>query len=172
MPRKKKLLTKVIRRRRNMRSEFYRKYKAIAQAYIPEKVAVAPGSTLFAKSNVRKAIIESARKRVQLMILYKKIANKRESMEYYQVSPISFRYKKLPSEGGGTRKVLFAWDEERLPHQLQRKAKQMTKYRTKYGRKLIRFGSLKNFVLRNIFNCSVTSMTYPLIVRQRRVEIV
>ena len=172
MPRRrKKLLKKVVRRQRNMRNAFYREYKAAAQAYVPQKVSLPPRSTLFARANVKKAILEATRRRVQLMILYRKIQDKRDSVEYYQIAPISFRYKKLPSLGGSTRKVLFAWDEERLAHQLAIKARQQSKYRSKYGRKRQRFGSLKNFVLRNILNCSVTNMTYPLIVKGKRVEI-
>lgn len=157
------------RKRRNLRGEFYRLYKEEAQSYSPQKVQIPSGSTIFARMNVRRAIKEAARRKMQVIILYWRISEPKRSVEYYKVSPISFRYKKLSV---GVRKILYAWDMELLPHQMQRKMKNPQQFHTKAGRLRKTRGTLKNFVLRNILNCYVTDEAYPVWARKKRIEIV
>lgn len=136
-----------------MRIQFYKKYKQHAQEYEPRFVHPPGNSTLFAKANLRLAIKEAARRKVKLRILYKKLQNPKDSVEYYEISPMSMRYRHLSI---GIRKMLYAWDDEKLPHQVQRAKINPKKYK---GRRK-RVGSVKSFTMANILNCDVTDTPY------------
>jgi len=140
---------KIIQYRRNQRAKFYREYKREAQDYDPQHVVLPAHSTIFAKVNVGRAIREAARRGVQITFLYKKIGYPEGSIEYYQVTPVSYKFMRLRV---GVRKVLYAWDEERLPHQMRKKPRMPGRYtQTRKVR-----GSIKTFVVANILNCHIT----------------
>lgn len=157
-------MLKILRMRRDMRTEFYKKYKSESQNYSPKKVKLPPHTTMFNQANVLLAIREAAKRRVQIRFLYRRVSYPIGSIEYYQVSPMSYRYRKLKV---GVRKVLYAWDEEKLKYQMLRKTRFPKLY--KGNRRL--HGTTKSFVLRNILNCCITEEPYSKWCKRYRVEI-
>lgn len=157
---------KLIRDKRDFRGIFYRQYKPLADLYEPVFVKFPKNAKFLDKVHVRRSIQEAARRKVRIVILYQKLQDPPESIEIYEVSCISYRYRKLSV---GIKKVVYAWDDERLPTQMYLKMRNPGAKR--YQGKKRMYGTLKNFVLDRIKSVYITDERYSRWALLRRIEI-
>jgi len=120
-------------RKRNF-SDFFSEQLKKAPKRKPTRVKPSPKmrGTLFAKRNKTTAIREAAKRRVSIIIIYKKITT--GETKKYEINVLSYRFRKLKA---GRRKVLYGLDKN------DKNRKQ-----------------LKNFVVRNIKNVILTDRKY------------
>ena len=85
--------------------EFIKEQKRKAPRRKPKKGRTPAYGTLHALRNKKLAILEAARRLVQIVITYKKITT--GETKDYVVAPYSYRYRKLRI---GWKKLLFAYD--------------------------------------------------------------
>lgn len=93
---------------RSSREDFIKQQEGKARRRKPTRARVdlkKIRGTLFAKRNVNLAIRESALRKHQMVITYRKTTTK--DTKKYVVAPYSYRFKKLKV---GRRKMLFAYD--------------------------------------------------------------